>query len=268
MDVLNQFMDEYFPEKNPLKAPIVSSKKFLQEFEGAYRVNRFAYNDITTISSLLSHIKVSMKDSTKLKIVSGENVKYYVPIDSLTFREENTSSVVAFRRGKDGAIANMFLGELPILALDKVSGLQSAGVQSIIFAIVLIVMLVVIFYVPFSAYTRVGYRPVGSFRGMSQGTRWLVWFNYLLLFIFFAGLVIVLSNPEDIVYGVPGALKLLLAIPLLCILLTIGMLVNWFKVIGNGEYRVSSRLLYTIITFVSVAALWQLNYWNFIGYNY
>ncbi len=67
LDVLNEFMDEYFPEKNPLKTPIASSKKFLKQFEGAYRVNRFAYNDITTVSSLLGHIKVSVKDSMMLK---------------------------------------------------------------------------------------------------------------------------------------------------------------------------------------------------------
>ncbi len=195
-------------------------------------------------------------------------MKYYVPIDSLTFREENTSSVIAFRKGKDGTITNMFLGELPILALDKVGGLQSARLQTMIFVIVLLVMLAVLIYIPFSAYTRGGYRPIGSFRGIPQGTRWLTWLNYLLLFIFYTGVVMVLSNPEEIVYGVPSSLKLLLAIPLLCILLTLGMLVGWFRVIGNAEYRISSRLLYTVVILASIAALWQLNYWNFIGYNY
>ncbi len=268
LDVMNQFMDEYFPEKNPLKASVATNRKSLQAFEGNYRVNRFAYRDITTVSSLFGHVKISVKDSTQLKVVFGDKVKYYVPIGDLTFREVNSSSVIAFRADKDLGVTNMFLGEMPILALDKVSGLQSTLFHALLFVTFVVVMLVVLIYLPLAAFSRGGYKFIGAPKSMSAWTRGVAWFNYFLSLVFFLGLVVVLSNPEDIVYGVSSSLKFLLALPLLCIFLTGWMVINVFRLAGDVEYKTSSRVFYTFITLVSVAELWQLYYWNFIGYNY
>ena len=103
---------------------------------------------------------------------------------------------------------------------------------------------------------------------LPQEARRVAWLNYLLLGSFYVGLMIVLSDPVAIVYGVPTALKVLLILPLISIVLAVWMLVNAVRLIADNRYRLSGRAFYAFISLVAVAALWQLYYWNFLGFNY
>ena len=268
LDLLDEFIKEYFPEKSPLASPMKVTAKFLQRFAGAYRGNRYPYHDITTISSLFGDVKIAAIDSTKIQVISGENIKYYVPLDSLTFREEHSSKIIAFDQDGKGKIAHMFIGNLAIFAFDKVGGLKSAGLHTMVFIIVILVTLLVLLYWPFVGWIRKGYNSMRDTLPLPQGARRVAWINYLLLGSFYVGLMIVLSDPVAIVYGVPTALKVLLILPLISIALAVWMLVNAIRLITDNRYRLSGRAFYAFITLVGVAALWQLYYWNFIGFNY
>ena len=103
---------------------------------------------------------------------------------------------------------------------------------------------------------------------LPPGAKFVAWLNYFLLAAFYAGVVISVGDPFSIVYGVPTALKIVLVLPFLIIPLTLIMYLQLYRIWNQRRYSAWSRMFYVLITLVSTAALWQLYYWNYIGFNY
>lgn len=267
LDILDLFMDRFFPEQ--LVAPSFRpSKEFLNKFAGEYRANRYAYHDITTISSLFGRPVIRVADSTAIEVV-GSTVKKYIPVDSSTFREVNSNERIAFSFDKKGQVEHMYLSGMPIVALDKVDGMESSSIQYLLWAIVILLTLVGVAYWPLLYRFRRGYQPLLRTRStLPSDARFVAWINYALLLVFFLGLAVVLSNPFDVVYAIPVALKFLLIIPFLMIVFTIVMLIQLVRVLPSDRYRLWSRLYYLTLCAGSLLSLYLLNHWNFLGYHY
>ena len=265
-DVLDALVDRYFPK--PSLAPAISlNKKYLEKFTGSYRANRHAYQDMTSVVSMFSDAAITVRDSSGLRLQAGEVVRNLVPIDSLIFRIENKSGVYAFRKNAKGEITHMFQGDMPIMAFDKVKGLQRTDLHIFIFSLAIITGLVVLVFWPFVAWSRIGYLSHRMTKPMPFACRFVAWLNFLVLLIFYVG-VATNANEDAIVFGLPMSLKVLLFVPFLNALLTLLMVIWMFRVMGVKYHRVISRLYYTFITVVAVAAFWQLYYWNLIGPSY
>ncbi|HQQ98515.1 MAG TPA: serine hydrolase domain-containing protein [Cyclobacteriaceae bacterium] len=268
MDVLDQFVKQYYPEKAPLKPALAPDRKFLEQFAGYYRANRYAHFDITKVASMFGDTHITVADSTRLRISSGENVRYVVPIDSLTFREEHGSKVIAFGKNDEGKIANMFIGGLPVFAFDKVDGLEAADLHTMLFVISIVTTFLVLLYWPFVNWVRRGFRSLRDHLPLPIAARRVAWINYLLLLVFIVSLASLLSDAEDVVYGVGTSFKVVLVMPLMMIGLTSWMTFHAARLLPDNRYSFLGRIYYVLITLVSLASLWQLYHWNFLGFNY
>lgn len=268
-EVLEAFMDRYFPEKNPLKSIITIPSEDLQKFAGEYRVNRFAYHDFTKVASWFGRAQITVADKTKLKSTFGEQVDYWVPIDKLTFRKENTSDVIEFKEVSNREIQTLFIGGLPIFALDKMSGLEVSSVHTVILIVSIIFILLTLIGGPMKYFIRKDYkREINSARKVPLSARLTSWCAALCFFIFFVMLAVGLGDPNSIVYGVPTSVKIALAFPIVAIFFTI---LVWYFVImiwANKSGDVMDRLSYSSFGIVCVLLIWQLNYWNLLGYYY
>jgi CubicO group peptidase (beta-lactamase class C family) len=264
--VLDEFMNRYFPERNHLAKAIKVNAKFLQRFAGAYRPNRYDYHDVTTVASLFGDVRIEAVNASTLKVTAWETVKYYVPVDSVTFREEHTSEIIAFKENQNGEIIQLFMGSA--LVLDKVNMVQSADTHRWIFLVVVLITLLMLFYWPLTSRARRGYELMDSPIPLPSGAKFIAWLNYFLLAAFYAGVVMSVGDPFSIVYGVPTALKIVLILPFLIIPLTLIMYLQLYRIWNQRRYSAWSRMFYVLITLVSTAALWQLYYWNYIGFNY
>lgn len=265
--VMEAFMDRYFPRKE-LQHPIRMSNRMLRRFEGSYRVNRFAHRDLTKVGSLFGDVTISVRDSSALRLTGFGNVRYFLPVDSLTFREEHSSDVIAFGKDPNGVINQLFIGELPIVALDRTTTVSSAALHSSIFIGTAMLTIIMLFYWPVTSRARRGYEPMGSIVPLPPGAKVIGWLNYFLLGVFYIGLLQILSDPTQIVFGVPFSLKVLLVIPFIVILTTFIMMLQLYRIWNQRRHRLWSRVFYFLITIMSIAALWQLYYWNFIGFRY
>jgi CubicO group peptidase (beta-lactamase class C family) len=269
MKVLEQFMDRYFPERQPLPPPMKAANAWLQKFAGEYIINRYSYHDLTKISSLFNRLHIAVADSTKLKVTLGEESTMYLPVDSTTFREEFKSNRIAFQKDSDGRIARAFLGGLPIIAMDKVGAWEASGTQTSILVIVVCAGLITLVFWPVTYFSRRKYqRQLGSHMELPFIARGLAWINFFFLVVFIFGFMMALGDRYEIVYGVPASVKILLIIPYLVILTTLFMWIMGFRLLSNKRYSLRARLYYMALCFISVLALVQLNYWNLIGYNY
>ncbi len=263
LDVMTEFMDRYFPESD--KAPVIKvSKDYLNQFVGKYRANRHSYTDFTSVVAMMNDATVSLLDSTGLKMQAGERLYEYVPVDSLVFREKNSTSLVVFEKNQEGEVAQLFVGNMPIFSLYKVTGLKSAELHLFIFGAAIFLGLLAILFWPFVALSRIGYQSHRFTKPMPFNARLVAWLNFFVLLVFYLGIA---SNADEegIVYGTSGALKVFLYFPFLIILLTVIMLVWLVRILPVRYHRVVSRLYYFLLCLTSVAALWQLYYWNMIG---
>ena len=267
-EVLEAFMDRYFPEKNVLKPGIKLPAKYLQKFAGEYRVNRFAYNDFTKLASWFGRGKIEVVDS-KLKTKFGEDRDYWVPIDSLTFRQEFTSEVIEFKKNSYGKISTLFIGGLPIAAFDKMSGLDLSSVHTIILIISVVFVFLTLIGGPMKYFIRKDYkREINSARKVPLSARLTSWCTALFFFIFFLLLMVGMGDTNSIVYGVPITIKIALAFPLIAVFFTVFV---WYFVIMiwiNKSGDVMDRMSYSSFGIVCLLLIWQLNYWNLLGYYY
>ena len=85
---------------------------------------------------------------------------------------------------------------------------------------------------------------------------------------FLAALAIGVPDPYVLLYGVPPLLAALLVLPLVGGFLTV-LLVVVAALAWRGRYwGAGARLHYTGVAAAAVALLWQLNYWNLLGWRF
>ncbi len=264
LDVLNEFMDRYYPAAES-KPTVPVAKSYLGQFAGKYRANRHAYSDYTSVASMLNDATVNILDSTGLELHSGDRIRELVPIDSMVFREKNSPNLVVFEKNNEGEVTQLFVGGMPIFAMYKVSGLKSAALHMLIFGAAIVMGVVALFFWPFVAVSRAGYQSHRFTKPMPLNARLIAWLNFFLLMIFYLGIA-TNANEEGIVYGTVTALKVFLYLPFVNILLTVTMIVWLIRILPVSYHRVISRLYYLVLCVVSAAALWQLYYWNMIGW--
>jgi hypothetical protein len=89
-----------------------------------------------------------------------------------------------------------------------------------------------------------------------------------LYVLFLVGMVIILSDIYSIMYGIPPLLPFVLVLPLLAVVLTIGALGFTVLAWKNRYWGVAGRVHYTLVTLVSLAFIWFLNYWNLLGFRF
>jgi CubicO group peptidase (beta-lactamase class C family) len=262
------FMNRYFPDSTAWEKPIDVTPEWLNKFSGEYEINRYPHSDITKISSLFGRISVTGSDH-KLAVSSPQETKYFVPIDSTTFREEFSNEKLAFELDGSGNVIHAYDRLFAIFAFDKVSFIKASQTHTLVFAVVMIVSLFTVLYWPFVALARKNYvRGSRTKQPLSFPSRLIAWMNYFLVLVFITGLISSLGEPEDLVYGISGSLKALLVIPIILIFTTAGMIIAWIGIVQHKVYSMRSRIFYALLCLVSLVALWQLNYWNFIGFNY
>jgi CubicO group peptidase (beta-lactamase class C family) len=269
-EVFEAFMDRYFPEKNPLRLAIHLPKDYLQLFAGEYQVNRYARNDLTKIASLFGRGRIEVVEGTKLKTrFSGDNAEVWVPIDSLTFRKEHTSDVMEFKKAGDGSISKMFMGGLPIVAFDKVPALHASAVHYSVFIFSVMMILLTLVGSPLKFYIRKGYkREINSARKVPLSARLASWCASFCFFLFMVFFMAGMNDPNEIVFGMGSSLKVALAFPLLAIFFMVFVWYFMIMIWTNKAGKVMDRISYLLFALSCTLLLWQLNYWNLLGYFY
>jgi CubicO group peptidase (beta-lactamase class C family) len=266
-EVLEEFVDHYFPDRD-LSPALQVSRSYLQQFSGTYLGNRYPHRDLTKMAALFTQAKISAVDSTRLRLQMGDAVDYFVPVDSLVFREATSSDIIVFEK-KNGRVTALFLGGLPIFVFDKVAGWAAPDTQVLVLGLVLLVALLTLLFWPITYFIRRGYQPLLRTRqSLPFLAKLFAWLNFLWWILFVVGMSFILSDPTSVVFGVSAALKVVLALPLVMIANTLLLVYVCVRLVPDARYRAWSRVYYVGITLVSMLALAQLYYWNLVGYHY
>ena len=269
--VFGDFVDHYFPQDSLVSDTLDVSKEYLQRFGGSYRGNRYSHERLTYVMALLNTRDITVTDDGMLKTMSDGEANYWFPVDSLTFQNTENSNVIAFEENSAGNITHGFLGNAPIIAMERVSTLSSQSLHFTLFGLASAGFLITLIYWPLAYGIRRKYRPeMGANPPLSLPKKSVAWANALIILVFFVWVAVLMSggNGEAIVYGIAGGLKAALILPIISILLTIVMGYYTYTIWQNGESGIWSRICYSLLFVFSVTILWQLYYWNLLGWQY
>ena len=268
-DILESFVDRYFPEETLQGDTFSHDRSYLQRFEGAYRSNRHPYTRLTRLMALMNQTTVTVTEDGMLKTMNGQEGELWIPVNTLTFRKQHSSEKMAFQENSSGRITHLYRGDLPVIAFKKISFISSRRLHVSLFLISTLVFLFTLVYWPSAYLIRRSYRsglltktPLPLYVKVSY------WVNCLLLVAFCLGMALSITGPEAIVYGISPVIKLLLILPLISLpltLYTVYLAVQAWKEHMSGIW---SRLAVLLLAIAFLGIHWQLYYWNLLGFQY
>jgi CubicO group peptidase (beta-lactamase class C family) len=255
---LAQFLDHYYPERPPA-AVSKATKEQLKKFAGAYTANRMSYTTFLKVAALSGLTNVGVVDSGMLTLnVAGQTMRL-VPVDSLLFRDITTGESVAFRQ-EDGKITHAFVGMIPMMTMEKRSGLGAPMLHIVVLVSGLAVFLLTVGAALVRRFTPKQRRPT------PLPGRMLVVGLSLAFLIGVAAIAGSVANVQDLLYNRVGKLEIALALPVIGAVLTLLALAVavWQWLSGTGTKW--ERLRYSAVVAVAVLFVWSLNTWNLLGW--
>jgi CubicO group peptidase (beta-lactamase class C family) len=266
-DILEAFLDRYFPGPKLDTLPAADPAE-LERFTGYYRSNRYSHKRLTKLAAAVNVAKVSATEEGLLE-TPGSPKRRWIRIDDLRFREVNGETILAFREGDRGRIKYMFVGDLPIIAFERVPWFDRPPLQSGLFGITLIIFILSLIGWPLGYFLRRWYQAPRERQNLLPfPARLLAWLACLCLIVFATGTGLILQEPQKLVFGIPVSMKIMLFFPLIALLLTLSVLAYTAIIWNRRKGRFIGRLYYTLVVLALLANLWQLYHWNLLGFNY
>lgn len=265
-DLFKAFMDRYYPAKLPqVKAP-EDFKTRAARYAGTYRFIRHSYTKNERMFSLLNDIKIApTKDNTLVIAVGGNPVaSQWVEVAPDTFRELESDRMIAFARNGQGEITH-FLGiPLAFITAYKVKWYEGMPLHAFIVGFGVLCFLTAIGSALWNwKADRVAPPPARRARRLAAavGTLQIGFLGIMLGAVAAAGL-------DELIYAWPPAFRVALALPLLAIPLTLGVLYFAWRAWKEGYWTRYGRIRYSVIALMSLAFLWSLNFLNLVGYHF
>ena len=267
-EILPLFMDRYFPDPSrpgPSHRPTPGD---LARFAGEYASTRHSYTTLAKVASVLGTSRVRANTDGTLSVGSEPTLKRFVPVEPLVFQEKYGPRRIVFHADSDGHITQMFIADVaagsiraPLQFFEIVAVLLDASSESPPPSS----------RRPSSSGRRSPFARGGSPRRFAE-TRGsavislLGWLLSAVCLVLVGGMIIALSDQEQLAYGLPRHLQYLMLVPQICAILAglvlVGCLVAW----RNRYWRVSGRLHYTLVALAGVAFVWFLHYSNLLSF--
>ncbi len=268
-DVMKQFIKRFFPQTGPLTETIDLDESFLKGFTGTYIPNRRPHSDALKLIGTLMTINVFMEGENLIYSDFTGKVNPLIPVDSTTFFIEEEQVFIGFRRQGDNRADKLYVSNFPILTFDRARGLMNMQFHVVLLIISLLVMLYILIMWPGIYFIRRNYeKNPRTHHPLPLFTKILAWIASLFFFVFIVLMISVSSGGTDIVFGIPSGMRIGLFFPVANIPLVLLMAYSSIFIWKTPAIGKNSKLFYTIATLSYILTIWQLYYWNLLGWQY
>jgi CubicO group peptidase (beta-lactamase class C family) len=270
-ELLNVFLDHYYPmPEGTAPAFQASSAQQLQRFTGEYRSTRSSYTTLEKLKTIFA-MAYSIDATDDGTLVFSYPLGYFEPIhftqiEPLAFQEVDGDDLLLFREDDRGEISHAFLSSMPMQAFEKRSIYDTQAFNMLLLAVINLIFFSALFAAPV-AYV------IGRIRGDAGGqpplarlARWLVVILALLSTLEGGAFVWTLFFSIDAFkQGNISWLPLLLIIPILIVLLTLGAVVSTVLAWQRKYWGVAGRVHYALVTLAALAQIWFFYNSNLLG---
>lgn len=267
-ELLDAFLEEFVPtEERPIERTGSPSRP--DDVEGWYRTTRIPETTVEKLAGGSSVVSVEVAaDGTLVTTLGGSETKRWVEVEPLVFRELDGDDTLAFREDGAGRITHLFFGSVPVSGFERLAQRETPPVQVGVFAVSALLLLSgTVGWSATGLYHRIQGRPPGDER--PRIARWSAGTAGACFLAFVLGVVgLVVTDPLSLVYGIPSALRLLLVLPIVGAIATLGALALAVQSWRAGYWGPLKRVHYTLVVLAALAFCWLLYYWNLLGFRF
>jgi hypothetical protein len=277
-DLVSQFLDHYYPAPDQASSKMaVDDHGQVGQYAGVYSPLQWDRTTFVKIALLFAYqLRVTANDDGTLTIAGigdayggFEGTSRWREVEPLFFQRVDGDGYVAFGRDDQGRIAYLFSGQGYHGAYTRLAWCDTPALHLIVLSGSALLFLVTLIAWPIGAWinSRRGKR-AGASSVLSRPARWVAAAICVLHTLFIIGIALVTANPFELVYGIPALLHVSLALALLAVVMTAGLLIFAVLAWKDGYWSLLGRMHYTLLTVIVLAFTWWLSYWNLLGFQY
>ncbi len=247
-----------FPEQ-----PLPGAAERAEAVAGAYRVNRRSYTGLEGVVGLAGDVMFVAGPEGEVIRADGDGGRL-IEVEPYVYRLQGRQELLVFDADDIGRVQRAFIGSFPVMIIDRMPFLEQARIHQLVIALALLAAL----FVLLNAARR---GPRRDLSGSAQLARRLQLGASVAFLAFALGMMLVLgaADMSRMVFDFPPpGTALVLILPLLGLLCTIGTAVLLVPVWRGEACRLWEKLRYTYVTLVFILLLGVLGYWNLLGWNY
>ncbi len=289
--LLQAFLDHYYPapKENIPHQPAGFAER-ISQVSGNYWPTRRSYTTYEKLAALTSTVSVTDGGNGRLLISVGGQTLTFVEVAPWVFHQVDKPQTVVFRADHNGMI--MLIGSIPFEAFNKVAWYDAPNLHIVLIVVCVLLFLSALLLWPLGFVRRAirrGVRRKKSGRnadlegaqtqlpaeqGKHPGKRlgilpflasWLAGVLCVLNLLFLIGLLLTVSNPLNLAFGVPPILTTLFALALVSAVLTVGVVVSTILAWWGHFWSTGRRVHYTLVALAALAFAVELVYWNLLG---
>ena len=291
-ELTDAFMDRYYSEEGrpaTIEPSAADAQENAERFAGSYRTTRSNDTGFEKVLTLLTGARVVANPDGSLTTHGGllsrdheKTEQRWVRISRAnapaTFRAEAGDETIAFRQV--GSATYLASDADPTAAYERQPFYESSRLHLGLLvgsaAVLLFSALACAARAVFSWWRqrrdrKLYGKPAGKreISGPARGARLLASATVMLALLFAAGMAIVLSNVEtSLGYGASPLMLGVLALPVLVLALTAGVLVNAGLAWVRGYWGLFGRLHYSVVALSALTLVVLLAYYNLIGFQF
>ncbi|MGB7093843.1 MAG: serine hydrolase, partial [Anaerolineales bacterium] len=251
---MREFFDHYYPppEAAPIEPPADFAER-AERFTGSYRISQSSYSNIEKVLGLFTRFATisDLGDGTLLWTIFGNELRY-VEVEPLFFRQVGGDQVggtdMVFREDDQGRITHMVTGFAPQWSFEKLSWYETSGFNMVL-ALTCVLIFLSLLIAALIGFIR-DRRRRGDQEPAPRGARvarWIIVGISALNLIFLV--YTALWGMEEAVpfFGVSLIYRLVLLLPVLAAVLTVGALVYTVLAWKDGYWGIAWRVYYTLV---------------------
>lgn len=266
------FFDHYFPSALVPEAPPPKDKQgSLERFSGTYFHAMLSESDLQKVIKLTASVSVSVNSdgylvtsqSEPLPALSLDQVQWR-QVEPLVFSEVDGRRQLVFREDEQGKVLDFCTSPMCLAALQKEPWWNSRNLQFTWIGICSAILLCALIGLPIAAVLqRRQANPPAS--KLARLTAWLASVTFA------AGAMMVgigVQDPNWVVFEVPPVIRAGLALWMLELVLSIGLVVFTVSAWRLKWWRLAGRISLTIVCLAALGAALWLHHWNLLGWKY
>ncbi len=266
-ELLDAFLDRYFPGPHEPRPQATTDIASLKRFEGEYSGSRHSETTYAKLVLFMQPFTVHANDNGTLTAGFSGEPRRYAPEGPLVFRELDGRRKLVFHEDEQGNISQIYLADVPAVALIRDTGINQVRFHQGLAAFCGVVFLSAFLFWPVLAFARRGSKSTRFRRSFLSGLiSFCGWLLSAAALAFIGALVWELRAPDQVVYGTPRELEYALLVPQVCVglagLALLGSIIAW----SRGYWRFSGRVHYSLVAFAGIGFAGFLYYWNLLHF--
>ncbi len=256
--LLDAFLDRYFPFKSPKLDPPQDFTERGKRFAGSYKLLRYDHSTFAKLMMIVQVVPVAVRNDNRLSIAG----KPFIEVEPLMFQQENGQDKIAFREDDAGEITHLFMNRLPAIGMQKMKWYESQYLHGGLLAASTLLFASTILGWPLVHLITKGEVLDGELP--TKTSRSVSWFGWLAAIGFVAYFVAFAIQANEIVNGMPPVLEAMLRFsPLLGVVAIILLLLAALAWVRR-YWRLTGRIHFLLLALAAVGFTWQLAFFNLV----